>query len=249
MSDTPRDTDPDEAPIRRPRLFASGEREEPAAEAAATAAPTDEPADEADEADETHGPEAAEVRAKDEEQAKRRRASRFRFAEVRRDPRKRRFWVIVISAGAAIVVLALCGGGVAVISAVHRATSGAAEAREDRRRLDADCLELETRLNHLTPPGASTTPVGRATAVQDENAAVRIYVNQLASSRDADLWRQLLDARTSYAGALQVQARSKAPAFYVAGRAADGQSLGDRLLRASPASCAGSVRRLVAPDL
>lgn len=225
------DTEP-----RRPRLFASGEREDAPP---APAAPAGEPADEQP----ADGPEDPEVSARDDRLSRIRRAGRW--SELR----KRRFWVIAIIVGAAVVVFGLCAGGLAVISAVHSARGGASDAREARRLSEADCLELESRLNHLSPPGATTTPAARAVAVQDENSAVRIYVSRLGAQRNADAWRQLLDARTSYAEALGVQAKSRTPAFYVAPRTVDGQSLTDQLVGGSPASCSGPIRRLASPDL
>jgi hypothetical protein len=86
-------------------------------------------------------------------------------------------------------------------------------------------------------------------AVRDENAAVRIYVDELTDRQAQDGWRQLLVARTAYAEALDVQAKSKTPAFYVPPRAADGAAVSDQLIGRSPESCAGAVRRLAVPDL
>jgi hypothetical protein len=43
--------------------------------------------------------------------------------------------------------------------------------------------------------------------------------------------------------------KSKAPAFYVPPRAADGAAVSDQLIGRSPAACAGAVRRLAVPDL
>jgi hypothetical protein len=166
-----------------------------------------------------------------------------------RQRRRRRWFVAGISAAAALVVIALCAGTVGVISAVGDFRDRSSEAREDRRLRDSDCLDLEQRLNKLVPPGATTTPQARAVAVRDENSAVRIYVNAIRDRRDQEGWRELLDARTSYAEALDLQAKSRAPAFYVAPRTADGLAVSDQLVRWSPAPCAGPVRRLSAPDL
>ena len=127
--------------------------------------------------------------------------------------------------------------------------SDAADVRESRRLREADCLELETRLNRLIPPGATTTPAARATAIQDENAAVRIYLTRTHSQRDADAWRQVVDARTAYAESLQQQAKTRTPAFFVAPRTSDGRAVADQLARWSAAPCAGAIRRLAAPDL
>jgi len=59
----------------------------------------------------------------------------------------------------------------------------------------------------------------------------------------------VLDARTAYAEALDLQAKSRTPAFFVAPRAPDGRTVTDLLIQWSPAPCAGPVRRLAAPDL
>ena len=166
-----------------------------------------------------------------------------------RQRRRRRWFVAGISAAAAVVVLALCAGTVGVISAVGGFRERGSAAREDRRLRTGDCLDLERRLNQLIPPGATTTPQARATAVRDENAAVRIYLNLIQDEPDQDSWRQLLDARTAYAEALDVQAKSRTPAFFVAPRAAPGLALTDHLVRWSPPACAGPIRRLSAPDL
>ncbi|MEV4636354.1 hypothetical protein AB0J80_03285 [Actinoplanes sp. NPDC049548] len=164
--------------------------------------------------------------------------------------RRRRRWLIAgFSAGALLVLIGLCAGGLAVLSAFSGARDDAADAREDHRVRDTACLELEQRLNRLTPPGATTTPQTRAAAVRNENAAVRIYVNELRDGRTGDGWRQLLDARTAYAEALEAQVKSRTPAFFVAPRTGDGRAVTDELDRFSPAACAGPIRRLAAPDL
>jgi hypothetical protein len=154
-----------------------------------------------------------------------------------------------IAVAAAIVVIALCAGALGIVAAVHGARDRAADARQTRQLRNAACLELEQRLNRLTPPGATTSPPARATAVQGENAAVRIYVGEIRSQRDQDAWRQLLDARTTYAEGLTQQAKTRTPAFYVAPRTGDGRALADQLVQWSPASCAGAIHRLAAPDL
>lgn len=164
--------------------------------------------------------------------------------------RRRRRWLIGgIAAGAALLVIALCAGGLAVVSAVADVREDASDAREDRRLRDTACLELEQRLNRLAPPGAATSPQGRAVAVRDENAATRIYVGQLRDRRTSDGWRQLIDARTAYAEGLDTQARSRTPAFFVAPRTDAGPAVADELVELSPAACAGPIRRLAAPDL
>ncbi len=163
--------------------------------------------------------------------------------------RRRRLLVAGIALAAAVVVVALCAGGLAVIRALAGFRDDASEAREERRLRDSACLELEGRLNRLTPPGATTTPQARAVAVRDENAATRIYVGRLDDQRVSDGWRELLDARTSFAEALDTQARSRTPAFFVAPAPRDGVALADQLARWSTAACAGPIRRLAAPDL
>ncbi len=166
-----------------------------------------------------------------------------------RQRRRRRWFLVGISVAAAIVVVALCAGGLSVVSAINGVRDRAADARAARELRQTDCLELERRLNRLTPPGATTSPGARATAIRNENAAVRIYVDELHSQREEDAWRQLLDARTVYADALDRQASARTPAFYVAPRTTDGDNVTDELQRWSPAQCAGPVRRLAAPEL
>jgi hypothetical protein len=154
-----------------------------------------------------------------------------------------------ISVAAAVVAVALCAGAFSVVAAINGVRDRAADAREARNLREDDCLELEQRLNKLVPPGSAATPAARATAIRDENAAVRIYVDGLRAQRDEDAWRQLIDARTVYADALDRQAKSRTPAFYVAPRTTDGQAVTDELEQWSPAPCAGSIRRLAAPGL
>ncbi|MEU8612035.1 hypothetical protein AB0C29_29020, partial [Actinoplanes sp. NPDC048791] len=163
--------------------------------------------------------------------------------------RRRRLFVAGISVAAAVIVIVLCAGGLAVLRAVSGFRDDAADAREDRRLRDGACLELEDRLNRLVPPGATATPQARAVAVRDENAATRIYVGRLDDQRVEDSWRELLDARTAFAEALDAQVKSRTPAFFVAPAPRDGVSLTDQLARWSPAACAGPIRRLAAPDL
>ncbi len=169
-------------------------------------------------------------------------------AEARKR-RKRRLLIAGISVAAALVVIALCAGGLAVLRAVTGFRDDAADAREDRRLRDSACVELETRLNRLVPPGATTGPQARAVAVRDENAATRIYVGRLGDQRVSDGWRELLDARTAFAEALDAQVKSRTPACFVAPAPPDGVSLADQLARWSPEACAGPIRRLAAPDL
>jgi hypothetical protein len=166
-----------------------------------------------------------------------------------RQRRRRRFFVAGIVVAAALVVIALCAGALSVVSAIDGVRDRAGDARESRRLRDEDCLQLEQRLNRLVPPGATKDATARAVAIRDENAAVRIYVGVVTRERDADDWRQLLDARTVYADALDRQARSRTPAFFVAPRTGDGLAVAEELERWSPAPCAGPIRRLATPDL
>ena len=166
-----------------------------------------------------------------------------------RQSRRRRWFVWGIAIAAVIVVVALCAGALSVVSTVNGVRGRAADARAARALRENDCLDLEKRLNHLVPPGSTTGPAARATAVRDENAAVRIYVGQLDTQRDEDAWRQLLDARTVFADALDRQAKSRTPAFYVAPRTDNGLAVADQLVQWSPAQCAGAIRRLAAPEL
>jgi hypothetical protein len=170
-------------------------------------------------------------------------------AAGRRLRNRRRWFVAGIAAAAAVVAVALCAGVLGVISAVTGFRDRTTDARADRRQQDTACLELDQRLNRLIPPGAAATVQARATAVRDENAAVRIFVATAPGTREQDAWRQLLDARTAYAEALDQQAKARTPAFFVAPRAGDGSAVADELARRSPASCAGAIRRLAAPDL
>jgi hypothetical protein len=166
-----------------------------------------------------------------------------------KERRRRRWFVAGIVAGAALIVIALCAGTFAVFSTIDGFQDRSDEAREARRLRDGECLGLEQRLNRLLPPGAATTPQARAVAIRDENSAVRIYVNQIRGPGDQDRWRQLLDARTAYAEALDLQAKSRTPAFYVPPRAPDGVAVTDELVDWSPEPCAGPIRRLAVPDL
>ena len=154
-----------------------------------------------------------------------------------------------IAVAAALVAIALCAGVLSVVSAVDGVRDRRADARAERQQENTACLELEQRLNKLVPPGATGTPQARATAIRDENAAVRIYVAGLPGNSQQDAWRQLLDARTAYAEALDQQAKARMPAFFVAPRTGDGSAVADQLTQRSPASCAGAIRRLAGPGL
>lgn len=166
-----------------------------------------------------------------------------------RQRRRRQWFVAGISIGAALIVIALCAGALAVVDAVSDVRDTASEARETRVLRDQNCLELERRLNRLNPPGAASSPAGRAVAIRDENSAVRIYVGEISDARAQDGWRQLLDSRAVYADALDRQAKARTPAFYVPPKNADNEPVADDLIEVSPAPCAGPVRRLAVPDL
>jgi hypothetical protein len=155
-------------------------------------------------------------------------------------------WIWVASV---VVLGALCAGALSVVAAVDRARDRASAAQEARQVREADCLDLERRLNRLVPPGSTGGPSARAKAVRDENAAVRIYLDRLRDQRDEDAWRQLLDARTVYADALDRQASSRTPAFFVTPRTTGERAVADELVQLSPAPCAGPIHRLEAPDL
>ena len=167
----------------------------------------------------------------------------------RRQRTRRRWMVAGIAVAGAIVAIALCAGVLGVVSAANGLRDRRDDARAERRQQDTACLELEQRLNKLVPPGATGTPQARAIAIRDENAAVRIYVAALRGTSEQDAWRQLLDARTAYAEALDQQVKARTPAFFVAPKTADGSAVADQLTRWSPASCDGAIRRLATPGL
>jgi hypothetical protein len=166
-----------------------------------------------------------------------------------RQRRRRRWFITGISVGAAILVIALCAGALAVVDAVNGVQDRASDAREVRQLRDDNCLDLERRLNKLVPPGATSGTAARAAAIRNENAAVRIYVGEVRAADAQDDWRQLLDARSVYADALDRQAKSNTPAFYVAPRNDDGEAVAVDLENSSQDACAGSIRRLATPDL
>lgn len=174
-----------------------------------------------------------------------------------RRTRRRRLIVAGVIVGAALLVLAICAGLAAVLSAVDRFSDDARQVRQGRelRQLnDTACLELEDRLNRVAPPGSTTTPAARAGAIRNENAALRPYLTELQLRERDDpnrltQWRQLLDARTAYAEALDRSAPTRTPAFFVVPRTNDGLAVADQLARWSSAACGGPVRRLAAPDL
>src|SRR6185295_6933031 len=107
---------------------------------------------------------------------------------------------------------------------------------EDRQvRVEQACLELETRLNRLIPPGAvGGDPGRRAAAIRDENAAVRPFLAELESADGGwsdrryehrrewvAAWRLMVDARTAFADALDRQVTAGEPAFFTAPRERD----------------------------
>ncbi|WP_173078472.1 hypothetical protein [Phytohabitans rumicis] len=173
-------------------------------------------------------------------------------------PSKRRRYFAIFGGAAALLVVAVCVGGIALINAVDGVVDRAEDNERGVARTDSACLELERRLNRLTPPGAAADARARATAVRNENAAVRPFLtelDQLPGDRDEhrrdwiEAWRQLVDARTAYADALDRQAGGGEPAFFVAPQGQRGKPVVERLVDAGPDSCDGSVRRLAGPDL
>ncbi|GAB7050122.1 hypothetical protein [Catenuloplanes indicus] len=166
-------------------------------------------------------------------------------------------------AGALVLILLLiCGGLIAAAAAVRGAVSAGrhdrAAAEEARGDVDAACLDLEERLNRLIPPGATTGPAARAEAIRDENTAARPFLLELERLRAdghrldqswADGWRQVIEARASYADALDRAADGGDPAFYLAPRDQDAEPVADELLADGPDACAGPLRRLINPSL
>jgi hypothetical protein len=186
-------------------------------------------------------------------------------ATRRTDPaRRRRRWLIGgIVAAAILLVLIACLAAAAVVRAGAELVDRADDTERRHDRLAEACLELETRLNRITPPGATGgDPSRRAAAIRDENAAVRpllVELEETAARRTygedsrraewASGWRQLVEARTAYAEALDRQAAEGDPAFFVAPREPGDDSVIEELEEGGPDSCAGAVRRLGHPDL
>jgi len=172
---------------------------------------------------------------------------------------RRRRRMIAIGGGIfAALVIAVCGGGIAVVSALNGLADRAEENERSVSRTEAACVELERRLNRLAPPGAAEDPRDRAVAVRNENAAVRPFlaeIDGLPGDRHGrrqdwvDAWGKLVEARAAYAGALDRQATGAEPAFFVPPQGQRGKPVVERLIDAGPDSCDGSVRRLAAPDL
>jgi hypothetical protein len=146
---------------------------------------------------------------------------------------------------------------VAAVVVVLGASAGISIGR-DRVRVDDACRALEVRLNRVAPPGSAPGPRQRAVAIRNENAALQPFLDELSRVADRDrdgaddrmvaLWTDLVEARTAYATALDRQAASGAPAFFVAPLSDRGNPVLDRL-EDRHGDCAPSVRRLGAPDL
>ncbi|MEV0713666.1 hypothetical protein [Asanoa sp. NPDC050611] len=155
------------------------------------------------------------------------------------DNRRRRQLIIGgIVAAVVLVVVAACGAGVVGVARF-------ADAVDGEGRVGEACEALEVRLNRVAPPGSTAGPRERALAIRNENAAVRPFLDELRRDDDDDRlvrrWTALVDARTSYADALDRQVRGGAPAFFV--------GPGSQRLASRHHDCAASVRRLSAPDL
>jgi hypothetical protein len=166
--------------------------------------------------------------------------------EAEHPPRTRtRRWIVAGVIAAVVIVLLLAG--VAIVAA-GRLAQRLDRDGDDRADAQEACLTLESRLNRLVPPGATTGPASRAVAIRDENLAVRLFLTDLErADRDewSDWWRELLDARTAYAEALNRQTRTNEPAFFTPPRT----RLDGRADRRVPDACRAAVRRLAAPDL
>ncbi|MDP9797704.1 hypothetical protein J2S43_006216 [Catenuloplanes nepalensis] len=177
----------------------------------------------------------------------------------------RRGWTLVVAGALALILLLICGGLIAAAAAVRGAVD---RARHDRAveaetlgDVDAACLDLEQRLNRLTPPGATNGPATRAKAIRDENVAARPFLlelDRLRSDRPDDShveqswpdgWRQVIEARATYADALDRVAGGGDPAFYLTPRDEDADPVLDELIADGPAACAGALRRLGDPSL
>ncbi|AVT36780.1 hypothetical protein [Plantactinospora sp. BB1] len=179
--------------------------------------------------------------------------------------RRRRRLTIAAIAGAAVVVLLVCGCLGAFAAGLGRFARESDRERTVQARGESACRELEKRLNRLIPPGATGGPGERAAAIRDENAAVRPFLSEIErlrgwwGGRDDDpddgerdgrgeSWQRLVDARASYADALDRQVTNGEPAFFIAPRDPAGRPVLDRLQH-GPEECAAAARRLAAPDL
>jgi hypothetical protein len=180
-------------------------------------------------------------------------------AEPRQRRSRARVWLAVGIIAGLLAILAVAGVAVFVMGRFFHRLDQTAEGQV--RAQDA-CIALETRLNRLTPPGATSEPAARAHAIRDENAAMRLFLGdierlrndwQVGTDGDRDdwvgWWRELLQARTTYAEALDRQARADEPAFFVAPRTRNGGPVLERLDLIAPQECHGPIRRLAAPDL
>ncbi|GAA4451076.1 hypothetical protein [Phytohabitans houttuyneae] len=172
--------------------------------------------------------------------------------------RRRRRMLAIAGGVLAVLVIAVCATGIALISAIDGLADRAEDNERGVARTDTACTELERRLNRLVPPGATENPQARATAIRNENAAVRPFLaelDQLPGDRREhrrdwlDAWSTLVEARAAYAGALDRQVGGGEPAFFVPPQGQRGKPVVERLVDAGPDSCDGSVRRLAAPDL
>lgn len=172
-----------------------------------------------------------------------------------------------MSGALALLLLLICGGLALAAATVREAVSEnrqeRAVAAAERDDLEAGCLRLEERLNRLTPPGATTGPAARAKAIRDETAAARPFLLDLERLRArehhdddhdpglpwSDGWRQLIDARSAYADALDRAAGGGDPAFYLEPLDENATPVAGRLIAESPDGCAGPLRRLINPSL
>jgi hypothetical protein len=176
--------------------------------------------------------------------------------------RRRRRLTIAAVAGAAVLVLLVCGCLGAFAAGIGRYAKESDREQTARVRAESACRDLEKRLNRLIPPGAAESPGQRATAIRDENSAVAPFLSELErlhgrwqeeGDEDDDRdgrgtsWRQLVDARASYADALDRQVTNGEPAFFLAPQDREGRPLLDRLER-GPESWGAAARGFSLPD-
>jgi hypothetical protein len=162
-----------------------------------------------------------------------------------------RLWITIAIVVAVVVVV---GSLVVGVGAIAWTVARVDRTVSDGQRANDACLRLETRLNRLVPPGATELPADRATAIRNENAAVRLFLAEFEQQRHVDddwldRWRALQDARTAYAEALARQERTGEPAFFVPPRTSRDGSVTEWLDRRAPTACRGAIHRLSAPDL